>query len=345
MTQIKNKTKMVRKIINKAFWPLCTFTTVFIFVIIPIFKNGVWTYISIEKDINPLIAKIANKYVEYHSKRLSKEWFDRVKQISEEVIPAIEWEEDTITSKGTNSFYCLDQQSDDVRPLLMEGWNLPYDKQVWWNSHNSGEYFLAPELSPSPIYDLVKTDSTLHIKTGEKYDTWIYLVAKHRQPQIYSLEFDFISHTQTQETLQIDFAASSLASRFRFNLEKNKTLRFDIVDYGCFLYCSNIDLWEKHRKQCTIPLDKKVHVKLVCINNIFALYYDDSLKMAIEVDNYIAKPNYWFIIIWNGTPNENYNSNQDKYMDIEIKNFKILHQKKSHSNVKMEKKKSGTMLH
>lgn len=341
MTQIKNKKKMVRKILNKVFWPFCTFFVVLFFMIVPIIKNGFWAYIGIEKEINPLIRKIADKYVEYHSKQLSNEWFNRVKQISEEEIPLVEWEEDSITSKGINSFYCLDQQSDDVRPLLIDEWKLPYDKQAWWNSHKSGEYLLAPELSPSPIYNIVKTDSTLHIKTGTKYDTWIYLVSKHLQPSIYSLEFDFISHTQTQETLQIDFAASSLASRFRFNLENNQTLKFDIVDHGYFLYWPNVDLWEKHKKQCTIPIGKTVHVKLVCINNIFALYYDDALKMAVEVDKYLAKPSYWFIILWNGTPN--YEKNQDKYMDIEIKNFKISHQKKSNDN--MKKDESSTMLH
>ena len=303
---------MAKKILNKVFWPFCTFFVVLIFMIVPIIKNGFWTYIGIEKEINPLIRRIADKYIEYHSKQLSNEWFNRVKQISEEEIPLVEWEEDSITSKGINSFYCLDQQSDDVRPLLIDEWKLPYDKQAWWNSHKSGEYLLAPELSPSPIYNIVKTDSTLHIKTGTKYDT-----------------------------LQIDFAASSLASRFRFNLENNQTLKFDIVDHGYFLYGSNVDLWEKHRKQCTIPIGRPLHVKLVCINNIFALYYNDALKMAVEVDKYLAKPSYWFIILWNGTPN--CEKNQDKYMDIEIKNFKISHQKKS--NDIMKKDESSTMLH
>ncbi len=172
-----------------------------------------------------------------------------------------------------------------------------------------------------------RSDSTLHVKTGTKYDTWVWLVGKEKQPKDYCVEFDFISHTKCQETLQICFASNSLASRFRFNLENNETLKFDIVDKGYFLYWSHKELWSKLRKPCSIPLHKKVHVKLECINNVFAVYYDNDLKMAVRIKDYEAKPNYWYLVFWNGTPNDEFKGKQDNYMDLEIRNLKIFHRK------------------
>lgn len=257
----------------------------------------------------------------YHSKI----WYERIKIISENDIPKIKWIEDTISSKGINSFYSLDQQSDDVRPLLMKEWNLPFDKTSWWNAMQTGKYLFAPDKSPTPIYKMEKTDSTLHIKTGTEYDTWAYLVSKRKQPEIYSIEFDFITHTQSQETLQLCFAANSLAQRFRFNLENNKTIKFDVVDHAICQYWPRKDLWQNFRFPCSIPLHVPIHVKLECINNKFALYFDKKLIIAVEVNGYKACPNHWFLIFWNGTPHEEYKGKQDNYMDFEIKNFKIYH--------------------
>lgn len=312
---------------KRLIWPLVVIGILGYFIAIPIYKVGLWNYLGIEKDINPIVGKIVNKYLYHHKRALSKEWFERIERIEEKDLPSIDWVEDSVSSQGINSFYCLDQQSDDVRSLLMKDWNLPYDKTLWWKAMQTGEYLFAPDKSPSPIYDMEKTDSTVHIKTGTKYDTWIYLVAKQRQPKVYALEFDFITHTKTQETLQICFASSSLASRFRFNLENNETMKFDIVDHATFLYWARTDLWKKYRFPCSIPLHKPVHVRLECINNKFALYYDNKLIMAVEINDYQAIQNYWYLIFWNGTPNEKFKGKQDNYMDIELKNFKIYHQR------------------
>lgn len=308
-------------------WLVVVICLICYFVVIPVMKVGLWTYLGVEKQINPLIARIVNKYLYYHSRSLSKKWYNHVIGLKESDVPQIEWVEDRVASNGTNSFYCLDQQSDDIRPLLMKDWNLPCNKMLWWNAKRTGEFLFAPDKSPSPIYDMEKTDTTIHIKSGMKYDTWIYLVAKQKQPKIYSLEFDFITHTQTKETLQICFAASSLASRFRFNLEDNRILTFEIVDHATFLYGPRQDLWKNHQIPCSIPLHKPVHVKLVCINNKFALYHDNKFVMAVEVKEYQPQPNYWYLIFWNGLPNGNTNGKLDNYMDIEVMNFKIFHQR------------------
>lgn len=213
-----------------------------------------------------------------------------------------------------------------MRPLLMKEWNLPYDKTLWWNSHNTGECSFNPAVAAQPIYDMERSDSTLHVKTGTKFDTWAWLVGKYKQPKTYSVEFDFVTHTKSQETLQICFASNSLASRLRWNLENNETLKFDVVDHGYFLYWLRTDLWSNFRKPCSIPLHKSVHVKFVCINNVFAVYYDNVLKMAVRIKGYEAKPNYWYLIFWNGTPNEEFKGKQDNYMDFEISNLKICHE-------------------
>ena len=311
--------------VKRLIWPLLTISLVCYFIIIPIMKVGIWTYLYHEKEINPITARFVNYYQYKYVQSLSKKWYDRVIRLEEKDIPKIEWEEDTVSSRGINSFYCLDQQSDDVRSLLMKDWNLPYDKTLWWNARQTGEYLFSPELSPAPIYDMEKTDSTLHIKTGTKFDTWIYLVAKQKQPETYSLEFDFITHTKTQETLQICFASSSLAQRFRFNLENNETMKFDVVDYAAFLYTPQKELWRNHRFPCSIPLHQSVHVRLVCVGNKYALYYDSKLIMAVEIKDYVAVPGFWYLIFWNGTPHEEFKGKQDNYMDIEVKNLKIYH--------------------
>lgn len=319
--------KINYSIIKKAFWPVLSLCLLLFFVIIPISRVGLWKYATDQMEINPFVAKLMNKYTFYQSKNLSEDWYSRVQEILGGQIPKIEWVEDSASSKGINSLWCLDQQADDVRPLLMKEWNLPYDKSVWWNSHQTGKCTFQPSIAPSPIYDMHRTDSTLNILTGRKFDTWIWLVAKKQQPKDYCVEFDFVTHTKSQETLQICFASNSLAERFRFNLENNETLKFDVVDKGYFLYWFRSDLWSKLRKPCSIPLHKKVHVKLKCIDNIFAVYYDNDLKMAVKVKGYEASPSYWYLIFWNGTPHEEFKGKQDNYMSLEISNLKIYHKK------------------
>lgn len=318
--------RKVLRVVKAVFWPLLSLGLLLVFVVVPICKAGLWKYASDQMEINPFIAMVMNKYTYHQAKQLSEEWYNRIETIRGGQIPEVEWVEDTVTFKGINSLWCLDQQADDVRPLLMKEWNLPYDKTLWWNCHYTGECPFNPAVAAQPIYNMEKNDSTLHIKTGTKYDTWVWLVGKEKQPKTYCVEFDFITHTKSQETLQICFASNSLASRFRFNLENNETLKFDNVDHGYFLYWSRVDLWSNLRKPCSIPLHKRVHVKFVCINNVFAVYYDNDLKMAIRIKDYEAQLNYWYLIFWNGTPNNEFKGTQDNYMDFEISNLKIYHE-------------------
>lgn len=295
------------------------------FLIIPVCRVGWWNYLSTEKDMNPLIAILLGKYQQRQASKLSEEWYNRVRVVAEAEIPRIEWEEDSTSSQGIHSFYCLDQQSDDCRPLLMKEWNLPYDKTLWWNAHHTNEYLFTPDKSGAPIYNMERTDSTLSIQTGEEYDTWVYLVAKEPQANVYALDFDFITHTKVQETLQICFASTSLAQRFRFNLENNETIRFSVIDHAYFLSGYRKDLWEQLRKPYSIPLHTPVHVTLQCIGNHFALFFDHKLVMAVEVDGYEPRLDYWYLIFWNGVPTGGYKGKQDTYINIEIKNFKIFH--------------------
>lgn len=297
-------------------------------VAIPIYKVGYWRYLGEQKSINPITARLVNKYLNYRNRTLSEEWYNRVERINK--MPQIEWVEDLQTSSGISSFYCLDEQSEDVRSLLLPKRNMTYDKMEWWMAQQKGNYRFHPQAIPIPLYDVVKSDSSVRITTGKELDTWIYLVAKQKQPTIFAIEFDFIPYTQTQETLQLCFASSSLASRFRFNLENNETLKFDIVDKGTFLYWNRQDLWKNFKTQWSLPLGKITHVRLECVNNQFGIYYNGVLKMAVRIKDYVAKPNYWYLIGWNGI--EQQRENQDMYMDWKIINFKILHMRTHMTN-------------
>lgn len=317
-----------RKGIKRIFWPLVSLCLLCYFAIIPIARVGLWSYIGTEKQINPITEKLVNKYLYYRARHLSKRWYERVRRLEEKDLTAIEWQQDTISSQGINSLYCLDQQAEEVRPLLMKEWNLPYDKSLWWNALQTGQYLFNPGQAAPPIYNITRSDSALHIKTGTKYDTWVYLVAKQQQPENYMLEFDFTTHTSCQETLQICFASSSLAQRFRFNLENNKTMKFDVIDHANFLYVYRPDLWKNLRFPYSIPLHKAVNVRLVCQGNKYALYYNRKLVMAVEVKDYKAVPAYWYLIFWNGTPQKDLENKNDNFIDIEISNLKIYHPRK-----------------
>lgn len=312
----------------KSIWPVVSLLLFCYFLVIPILSVGWWDYFAVERNINPITGLIIRKVRRIYDKKLSKEWFERIVKIDEAELPSIEWVEDSLTSKSLDSFYCLDQQSDDIRPMLQADWNLPCNKDAWWNARRNGKYFFTPALSPLPIYEMERTDSTLYIKTGKKLRTHIYLAAKEKQPEIYRLDFDFVTHTQTSETLQICFAANSLANRLRFNLEDNKRLSFQVVDHTVFTSTKRPDLWSSLQTPYSIELHKKIRVSLMCLNSKFALYFDNELMMALEIKDYQAKPDYWFLIFWNGKDsNANQNHELDNHMEIEISNLKIYHSK------------------
>ena len=308
------------------FWAIIAIGLLLTFVIVPICLLGFKRWVC---EKNPIIFRLFSKWQYHKFRSLSSDWYNRIEVVSDcqegEEIPNIQWVEDTATSKGIDSLYCLDQQADEVRPLLIKDWGLPYDKTQWFMAKQTDLCYFNPAIAAPPIYDMNRTDSVLHIKTGTKWDTWIWLVGKDKQPGTYRVDFDFVSHTKVQETLQICFASKSLASRFRFNLENNETLKFDVVDHASFLYWSRKDLWSQLRKPCSIPLHVPVHITLKCIDNLFAVYYNGDLKMAVKVKDYKAMPNYWYLIFWNGRPRVEFKGKQDNYMDIEISNLKIYH--------------------
>jgi hypothetical protein len=50
--------------------------------------------------------------------------------------------------------------------------------------------------------------------------------------------------------------------------------------------------------------------------------------MAVEIKDYQAKPDYWFLICWNGFDSRaNQKFDLDNHMEIEISNLKIYHSK------------------
>ena len=291
-----------------------------IFVAIPICKKGLVEYVGKEREINPVIRRISNLFLERYNMGISKKWLKRVCRLTEEEVPVIQWKEEA-TQSGLDSFYCLDQQSEDVRDLLLPLRNLVHDKMNWWRSRFSNKYMFVSNGLPiiQPCYEIKRENRRLCIKTGSQLDTWIYLVSKQKQPTIYALDFDFIPHIEMQETLQLCFASSSLASRFRFNLENNKTLKFDVVDHGNFTWWQNTEEWKsRFMEKCSFPLHEITHIRLLVIENIFAIYHNNQFKMAVRVDDYVPVKNYWYLIFWNGIEIES-------SLNIEISNFKILH--------------------
>ena len=58
---------------KRLIWPLVVIGILGYFIAIPIYKVGLWNYLGIEKDINPIVGKIVNKYLYHHKRALSKE--------------------------------------------------------------------------------------------------------------------------------------------------------------------------------------------------------------------------------------------------------------------------------
>jgi hypothetical protein len=315
------------KIKAKIYLPVILLLLLCYFLVFPILSVGWWCNFAADRKINSIAGRILKKVYWIKDKKLSKEWFERIIKIDETEIPIVDWVEDSLTSKNLDSFYCLDQQSEDIS-MLQKAWNLPCNKGTWWNVRRDGKYFFTPDKAPLPIYEMERTDSTLHITTGSKENTWIYLAAKEKQPKIYRLDFDFVTHTKTSETLQICFAANSLANRFRFNLLNNSKLSFQVVDHAVFTGTRRPGLWSSLQTPYSIELHKKTHVSLLCLDNKFALYFDNELMMAVEIKDYQAKPDYWFLICWNGFDSRaNQKFDLDNHMEIEISNLKIYHPK------------------
>lgn len=295
---------------------LFVITLLVVFVVHPILSKGLAMYLYHIQSINPFLYKVVNKvnYIKFY--KLGRRWRDRTELIDESSIPVICWNEDENNPKGYNSFMLLDSYAEDVRPLLLPLWNLTCDKSLWFLSHFTNEYPYAKETTQIIEHNVNKCDNSISFQTGSKLDTWIYLPAKEKQPIIYALDFDFITYTSMQETLQVCFAVKSLAQRFRFVVRKNKTMHFEIIDKGFFLSQFFADI----SKPFSFVLGERYHISIQVIGDVFAFYINNNLEMAVKVKDYVPQENYWNIIFWNGVIKE-------QNMNVEISNFKILHNK------------------
>ena len=287
------------------------------FVYCPIQKNGITKYLLFLEDSTPF-GRIISAYRNKELVRLSKEWFKKTSYVKKNQIPHIDWVEDkSIMPNGQNAFYCLDQYSDDCRELLCSEYrDLPREKGSWKKSFYTNEYMFTPSYSPSPKYNMVVSDNSLSIVTGDKLDTWIYLPSKKEESDIYALDFDFVPNAVMKETFQIAFCMSSLARRLRFIIEDDNILRFQVVDRGCFVSWKNRQLWDKFSKPINVRLHENTHVRLEVIKDVYALYFDGILQMAVNVVEGGKVGQNWALIFWNGVEKRN-------ILDICIKNFKI----------------------
>lgn len=270
----------------------------------------------------PFAHSIIDSYVTHQEKSLSAEWLERVSLLTENEVPIVKWMEDTTTSKGMKSFYVLDEFASDVRPILFAPWSeqTMRCKEQLLESHFTDEFPWNPENESQPSYDSQLTDTSAIFHTTRKLDTWIYLPSRQKQQTRYMLEFDFTPHSIMQETLQIGYATTSLANRFRYKLENNNTLLFDVIDRGYLSFIYVNEGWKKFQKPYSLPLHKKSKVRLLVYDNISALYLNGKLAMAVRVKDYQPEPAYWYLLFWNGLVEE-----RTTEMSLELSNLHIYH--------------------
>lgn len=280
------------------------------FIIIPIKKIGIIKFLFYERQMNPIMQRIVNKYLWHKNNALINNLIQNVEVIDKTKIPSITWTIDP-SFKGVESLYCLDQYSDDVRCLLSTSEDIIKDEFRWFNAYFTNQYFYNPQCSPSPRYEMEKGNDWIKIRTSPIPDTWVYLASKNKYSNFYALDFDIIVHQEMEETLQLCFYSQSLAKRLRFIVDNNKYLRFEIVDKGVFS-----SQWHKFNKDCSLPLHKPVNVRLEIIDNIVVLYIGNICQMAIRINNYKLENGYWYIIFWNG-------KQDNKSMRMEISNLKV----------------------
>lgn len=73
--------RKVYSVIKKAFWPIVSLGLLLVFVVVPIYKAGLWKYASDQMEINPFIAKVMNKYTNHQNYNLSEDWYNRIEEI------------------------------------------------------------------------------------------------------------------------------------------------------------------------------------------------------------------------------------------------------------------------
>ena len=297
------------------FWVFMTVFLITIMFILPIIKHGFLDGLFYLYQMNPLAKSVIGLFIYLKECKLSSQWFARIEALEDKKFPIVNWTLSKFYSHGIYSFYLLDQYSDDVRQLLHSPFDVVRDDKLWFRAKFSNKYLFQPQWSPSPRYEVVSSGNSLEINTASQKDTWVYLVSRYKYPKTYALEFDYIPHSDMRETLQIGFCCHSLARRFRFNLIDNRMLTFEVVDKACFTF-HNLRRWNKFKKKCSLPLHRSTHIRLEVIRNIFILYFNGKLEMAVNIKGYEPQETHCYLIFWNG-------SKYDQGMRIELGNFKI----------------------
>lgn len=260
---------------------------------------------------------IAVFYQNRLTRQLNDDWLSRTSLLNSEEVPLITWVEDSVTSKGFNSFVLLDETCDDINYLVHTRWPLPIKSYYWWKSRLGGDYFFTNKREDSPLYNVERTDSTLHITTSSKVDSWVYLPAIQPQPNYYALDFDYYPIGDQYETLQIDVRLRSLANRLKFVIRYNKDVKFDMYIRSNALAVSSDERWQEFIKPLTLRKDGYSHIRLEVIRDIYSLIVNNERIISVRVDSSTGLGDYWCLMSWNAY--------EEIPCELYIKNFKILH--------------------
>lgn len=57
-----------------------------VFVVVPIYRVGLWKYASDQMEINPFIARVMLKYTDLQASQLSDKWYDRTEEVMGEAV-------------------------------------------------------------------------------------------------------------------------------------------------------------------------------------------------------------------------------------------------------------------
>ena len=265
-----------------------------------------------------MVYLVAIKYERNLTSQLNEDWLNRTVLLSPEEVPSVEWKEDTVTSKGFNSFVLLDEDCDDINYLVHTHWPLSFKSYYWWKSRLGGEYFFTNTQNGQPKYRVEKTDSTLHILTSTKADSWVYLPAVDAQPSCYALDFDYLPIGDQYETLQIDVRLRSLANRLKFVIRYNQDVKFDMYIQSNALAVSSDKRWSEFIKPLTLPKDRASHIRMEVFKDIYSLVVNGERIISVKVDNSEELGDYWCLMSWNGF-------DSGTACEMEIHNFRILH--------------------
>ncbi len=265
-----------------------------------------------------IVYLVAINYERYLTRQLNVDWLSRTSLLSPDEVPMIEWEEDSLSSNGIESFVLLDEDCDDIKYLVHTRWPLTIQSYYWWKSRLGDDYFFTNKQGGKPKYYVEKTDTSLHVITSAKKDSWVYLPAVEPQPYFYALDFDYYPAGEQYETLQIDVRLRSLANRLKFVIRYNKDVKFDMYIQSNALAVSSDNRWAEFIKPLTLPKDRFSHIRMEAIGDIYSLVVNEERILSVRVENSAELGNYWCLMSWNGFGG-------GTACELEIRNFKILH--------------------